>query len=316
MNGDQQDFFSALQNFTTAVKSYSYGEAVSQANQRVQEIKNSITPDLQKRQAISSLADDMYMRLVASGADPQHAAAVKANMMPPTASSAEQALFMGHLTGDKALLQAGQEAMNEQQHMDFARMKQQADLQEQSQGRLFKQQTQLEMMKESSAERRAAAKAKNEKKPLDTNQIDKLAQLDTSAASLTKLLSDVNKFSKFIGPVAGQAGGVSAWLSPEFAAFKQDLGQYFDSYRVAVTGAGAGPTELKMLQANVPSLTDSPATMVAKIKRSLEIGQRTKQVRLKVLGQAGRDISGFTDEVAPARDLTGSFGDVTKFYSE
>lgn len=291
---DEPNFFQALNNFAESVKGFRQSQTIAEMNERAQAIKASAMSDMEKRQQLATQADDVFMRLLSQGVKPDVAQAARASVMPQTPSTAEQAVLLGRMNGDQSLLEVGQEVLREEQMRQYEKMEKQAYLQEQSQSRLFEQQSKLQDKQLASAEARAAMAKRNELKPLTDHQIDKLVTVDTAAASLNKVLTDVDRFSKYIGPIAGR--NPLATLDPQFSAFSAELGQFFDAYRVAVTGAGAGQQELAMLAKNVPSLTDTPAAMKKKITTVLQIGQRAKSLRLATLKKAGRDVSGFEAE--------------------
>ncbi len=281
-----QELFQALKMFGDGMKSYGLSTSINEANQRSQDIKKQIMPDMEKRQALSSLANDVTMQLAAGGADSSAMAAVHSAIAPPSASTADQAILMGNLNGDRGLMEAGMAVRKEQDLRSMNEWAQKFKMQEMAQDR-----------QDARTEKRAARAPK----VLDSATLNEITSVQTTSAQLNGLLSQINKFKGKIGAQNRIPGlnAVKQYIDPEYAAFTADLGTYFDSYRHAVTGAGAGPGELDMLMKNVPNISDSPASLESKIKASLKAGQRTLQIKLQTLGRAGRDVGGFTDLMIP-----------------
>ena len=67
----------------------------------------------------------------------------------------------------------------------------------------------------------------------------------------------------------------------DFAAFRARIGQDFDQYRIAVTGAGAGPTELNMLEKNRPTERDTKEAFIKKYVDLIKIGERQRERKLR-----------------------------------
>jgi hypothetical protein len=294
MSGNNE-LLQALQYLGQSGKEYGLSLAINQANEQAKALKGSMMDDMERRTALSNLADDIAARMAGAGAQGQHIASVAQSIKPVMASSAEQAIMLGAQNGDRGLMKIGQDVQAEEDKRKMYFLEEQAKRQEARDYRLAGFQSDLADKKMEAAEKRA----QKAPKALDTATIDKITAVQTNGAALSKVLTDVDRYSSMIGPVAGRGSFLSEQVSPGFASFQMELGQFFDAYRIAVTGAGASPGEIKMLMKNVPSTNDRPATIKAKIKTALAIGNRRLQTGLENYGRAGRDITGFTDLMVP-----------------
>lgn len=118
-------------------------------------------------------------------------------------------------------------------------------------------------------------------------QADKIVQFDTAIADMQDVLNKVGEHSNWVGVIDGRAPAVD----PNEAVFRSSLGQMVDSYRHAITGAGAGNAELQKLESRLPAPTDvSLKVFRAKAVDYIQKMQRAKEVYLKD-HKVGPDVS-------------------------
>lgn len=210
---DEPNFFTALNQFAASVKTFRQSATINEVNQRAQEIKSSIEPDMQKRQNLASLADDAFMRLLSQGVDPQTAQAARVSLIPPTASSAEQAMVMGRMTGDEAMYQAGMELTQAEEARKMRQMYEQAKIQEGSQMRLFAQQSAMQEKSLAAAEDRAnIAAGRAAMKPTGDQWkvagfVNRMSQAEGDLRTISKLGVKGNEYISTAGlPNALQSG--------------------------------------------------------------------------------------------------------------
>ena len=285
------EFLNALQGLGKSVQQWGFGAAVQQANERMQQIKNELKPGMEQRAQLTSLADDLYMRLVAGGQNPQEALLARNVLIPQTPNSAADAVLKGTMLGDSAMAEAGRSMLQEEENRKLQSINAQAD-------RNFQLQSMLEAGRDRRAQAADQAKAQfaAKNKIIPISEAEKLSAIDESKANLNGILSQLERMKSAVGPTKGVLSSLpfSQWAqNPESAAFRAEIGRTFDKYRKDITGAGASATELKTLQANAISASDTAEVLRAKIKNLLLSGERTKAVRLDTFKKTGYDTSGF-----------------------
>lgn len=168
----------------------------------------------------------------------------------------------------------------------------------------------LERQKDASAKRAADAEARKKEKiekseKLSDKQVEAINDLDSAKSDLQNILDMKTSHNIKTGQIAGR---IPEFFSGEdVAAFRSALGRYKDQYRKAITGAGAGPTEIAMLEKRLPNETDQPENFKAKAIEAQKELDRHKSIYLSNLGKQGKKVeqfqneepkSGFSDEKA------------------
>lgn len=191
----RDDFLNALENLGKSVQQYGLSQAVSQANERVQDIKANMRPGVEQRQALSSLAQDVFLRLQSGGADPQTAALVYQNLTPKTPNSIEQAL----LSDDPYERQAAKEIQNEQELRTARRDMEKFQFQMQLTDKLEQGRDRRAELAATRAENRAAMKpsAQNQKAAAYATQLVSSNSIFNSLGTGygSSLLTEFNKVS-------------------------------------------------------------------------------------------------------------------------
>jgi hypothetical protein len=230
----KDDFLNALEGLGKSVQQYGLSQAINQANAQVQRVKAELQPGVEQRQAISNVAQDVFLRLQAGGADPQSAALVYQNLLPKTPNSLEAALF----SDDPSVKQAALEIQNEQE-LRKARFEDQR----------FENQMRLTDKLEAGRDRRAEAAS--------DRQANKAARVPTSAnATAATYAADliqanrnfeaINKGTSGSSTVSNLQGHLPGWMqSSSFEKVRQSQNQFIDAIVRKRTGATAKPEELE-----------------------------------------------------------------------
>jgi hypothetical protein len=280
----------ALNSFVQGTRDLALTRSLSQANLAVQNIKGSTISEMEKRKALTQVAQSLTFDMLAKGANASQVQTAYASMAPKGVNGSDDAILQGLLQGDEQLMQAGLVADRLSAGNKLAVMQAQAGLQEQADERKFAQQEKLVSMK---------LGAQGGGKALTAGEIDKIQAFDASQVTLADMIKQVQESPTLVGPVASRIPG-REMVSPEFAAFKQQSEQFFNTYRQQVTGAGASEKEIEMLRKASPTITDRPDVFRAKAMRALKIGEAVKQRYLQNLQSGGRNTSGFAPVSAPA----------------
>jgi hypothetical protein len=128
---------------------------------------------------------------------------------------------------------------------------------------------------------------------------DKLIQFDTAIADMEDVIAKVGNNSKWVGIIDGRAPTVDE----KEAAFRSALGQMNDSYRHAITGAGAGNAELRKLESRLPSEKDlSLKVFKSKAHDYIEKMKRQKDLYMKGHKMAGGDAEAIKGNLEVQKD--------------
>jgi hypothetical protein len=140
-------------------------------------------------------------------------------------------------------------------------------------------------------------------KTLVAPQIDKISRNEDSYFTLGNSVNSLNankdKFAKFMGP------GKSALRHPllsygstdlqDFLAWKANVQDAFQQYRVAVTGAQASDKEIALLAKNRPTEDDTYDVFIKKTTEVQKTGNQVLRRYISNLARAGYDVTGYQD---------------------
>lgn len=132
-------------------------------------------------------------------------------------------------------------------------------------------------------------KAKEAK--LSERQVDAITDLDTANSDLESLKEMLGKKSNYTGPV--DALVPNFLVSGDEVAFRSAVGKYKDQYRKAITGAGAGPKEIAILETRLPSESDTYENFLAKATEANKELARHKRILLSNLSKQGKQVDQF-----------------------
>lgn len=251
------DLKSALLMFQQGVQQYALSQTFSQANQAVRQIQDSAAKEEEKQAALRQVANKLVFSLGAQGvgADQANAYAERLTPKQKMPGSAEELLIQGLYGGDKKALEAGMAIK--------------------------------------------ALTAKPKDLPIvPAGELDKLSELDSRIIEAQDFVNQVQKEGRLVGPIDARFGFTDPLFDRDFQAkkeaFKSSLGQAFDAYRKAITGAGAGEREIALLRENFPTMEDNDKTFIAKWQKVQQIVTRAKNTKLRNLQKAGYDVQQFS----------------------
>jgi len=126
---------------------------------------------------------------------------------------------------------------------------------------------------------------------LEPKQMETITDLDNAEIDLNNLLASLGNNSEWTGKVDGMIPDM--FVGDDQVAWRSAVGKYKDAYRKAITGAGAGPTEIVMLEKRLPSEYDNFDNFKAKANEALGEIRRRKGVYLNNLNKVGKKTSEF-----------------------
>lgn len=141
-----------------------------------------------------------------------------------------------------------------------------------------------------------ARQEKQEKEAkLSDKQVESLTDLDNAESDLNNLLASLGNNSEWTGPVDGRIPDLL--VGSDQVAWRSALGKYKDAYRKAITGAGAGPTEIAMLEKRLPSEADTYDSFKSKSNEAIGEIARRRESLLGNYQKSGKNTSQFTNEL-------------------
>jgi hypothetical protein len=124
MAAADQQFLDALKYVGQQGQEYGVKMQMNDINSRAQEIRNTMTDEIQQRQALRNLTQQASLSIAGSGGSAQQMAAVN-NLLPPIPHSVNEAYIQGTLTGDKQMVGVAQQMLAEDQkrHIELEQQK-------------------------------------------------------------------------------------------------------------------------------------------------------------------------------------------------
>jgi hypothetical protein len=236
---------------------------MEQANETVSAIKTNVQDEMEQRKQLQTLSNALVSDLARFGAPAQTIQMLAQSYGPQPLEDANTLLAQGVILDDQDSLEKGRSL-------------------------------QMEMMRPQML--MAQAKSGGGGDPLSDKSLESINELDAQSEALTDLLGKAAKNPNLLGPGASRIPFRSKF-DPEYADFESQVGRFYDSYRKAITGAGAAGIELEKLEKNIPMVSDRPEVFKKKVQTMLRIGDKVKRRYLVNQQKSGRDIKGFQADV-------------------
>lgn len=277
------ELFRAFGMFQEGLQKYATSTAIGDAAEQVRQLNAQTTDEMVKRQRTAEVGNNLALHLSAIGAPSSQIQSTMGAIMPTAFKDAQDVQMQAILKGSPQLAAMGDKLQAQELKAATARADVAGQWDMRKQELTNKGNLDVAMLKDA---------GKKSGKPLTASEIKLITDYETESSLGTDLLNQVENNPDLVGPVAGRLPGRSM-VNPEFAAFESQNNQWFDSYRQRITGAGASTAELKMLQANRPSVKDTPSEYKAKTVKILEVGETVRNRFVKNLGRGGRDVTDF-----------------------
>lgn len=276
------DLESALKMFVTGAKELQTSRVLNQANEAVAQVRSSEADEAQKRQQLSAIAQDMVFRMQATGAPVSQIELAAKNAGPQQFANGDQAILHGQMTNNPFYVQQGQAA-------NTAAYKDEIDNREDQQSFTAHQNDLNRKNQLEAAGIRGAGKNAPRVRMTDT-QVDKFSGYLTQEKGFDALRKMVDENPWLVGP-ASKWPGRGKLFDSKYASFQKLQKQLFNSYRSAVTGAGASVGEIEMLEESFPTEFQSAESYKASVDAVLAAGRNAIDARLDVLGSTGYDVT-------------------------
>lgn len=299
------DMYKAMDIFTEGTRQLAVTNRINEATQQVNELqKNEM--DLLKRNAQQmNIAKQLSLQMTQAGAPMSHVQQVYSMFAPEQLNTSADAERMAAQATDPAQANQYLKVAKSLGDLEANRAKRMAEAKEEPQtaGRI------KEIEAQGMEQRRAIEKQHTlgmnapKLRPMAPSTINKINDVDKAINGAENILAEFNSnpdAKDYVGPgnVMGIVPFFKSLNDANFASFKAKIGQDFDQYRIAVTGAGAGKQEIDKLEGNRPNIKDTPEAFALKYKGILESLHRNKATYIQNQEKGRVDIGGFADDIA------------------
>lgn len=278
------ELFQALNMFKSGVQDLNTQRVIAQANEAVAQVKASVTNEQEQRSQLQNISNQLVATMAGMGVPATTMAAAAQAIGPKQFANGDAMLTEAALTGSSYLRQGGLQANKDTQADERAKAAQ-----------AFEYAKALKEMDIEASGARQQAKMQR-MRPLQNAEIQRITAQEDSFGIAQDILARVQANPDLVGILAGRVPA-RGQLEPEFAAFKADLGRFFDKYRVSTTGAGASEKEILMLMTRMAQETDTPATFGAKMESYLKEVNGSRKRYLSNLRRANANVEQFNEDM-------------------
>ena len=279
------DILKAFGAFNQGMQHYAVASGINEATSQVDQLKQQQLSQLEQRKQQEQIAKNLALKLTSFGADQNDVGTAYNAIAPQKFTSPDQIAQAALQSGDMEMMKLAKEAQ-----AFHVQPKVDSDAREYTQKRNL-QQAQIES-NEKIAGIRAGGK---NSRPVPSGQVEKIQQLADLEVNSDLLLESFNQHKALLGPVGGRVP-LRDITNPEFAAFKAEIGRFFNAYRIPVTGAGAAMKELDTLKKDLVSMTDTSEAFEKKLKRFIEVQAQVKASRVNTLEKFGYNVDRLKEE--------------------
>lgn len=281
-----QELFQSMKMFKDSVTEQSVARGISHAQDQMNELNAAQMDEMEKRNALQGIANNLALNLGKVGAPVHQIQSAVGAVAPQAIKTADDAILQGTMAGPQgsSLVEVGKTA-------DML-----------SAAPAFEQQTRTQNFTAGENEKNRAMEleiaglrnngGKGKIRNLTPKEVKDLTSYEEGEAMMTELANTVEQDPMLAGIIAGSVD-LRGKVDKDFAAFKAKTAMQFNEYRLRITGAGAGPTELAMLEKVTPRSTDSPKEFISKARTFAEVNRKIRNRLLKNLQRANADVSGF-----------------------
>ena len=147
------------------------------------------------------------------------------------------------------------------------------------------------------ADERKAPKV-DEGKQISSEQVNKIAGIESSRSQLKKILEEVDLKSEFMGPVAGRISAATPYAT-EAKAFDARMKLAAQKIGVAIEGGKLANEDIIRYRQMLPNIEDTPEVAREKVSILLDILETEESVALETLKQSGYNVSRFAQAPSP-----------------
>ncbi len=274
------DLYKSLSMFQDGMQKLAINSGIQDATSQVDQINNSMMDEMQKRQAKTQAAQQLALQLTTAGANGQQIQTAMGAIAPQQIRNSQDAYQQAVSTGDAGMMKMAKDMQGFEEGPSNQKLA--------MQGQNAKDVANIHGMWGVRAAN-ARADGKGAAKLLPAGQVAKITDLDNAMTSANDILSKFQGMRDEVGPWAG-IDITKSWTNPEFGDFKAQVGRDFDLYRKAITGAGAGEKEIRMLQENRPTVKDPPDVFEKKINTIRDLMSKHRATTVSNYSKAGYDV--------------------------
>jgi hypothetical protein len=199
----------------------------------------------------------------------------------------------------KAEREATTEAQKEEIKSQIEILKLQSQRQKEAQERQFKAKELQLKERGILADERKAPKV-DEGKQLTSEQVNKIAGIESSRSQLGKILEEVDLKAEFMGPVAGRVSAMTPYAT-EAKAFDARMKLAAQKIGVALEGGKLTDEDISRYRQMLPNIQDTPEVAKEKIKIVSDLLDTEQSVALETLKQSGYNVGRFAQ--APSQQV-------------
>lgn len=279
------DFMQGIKAFDEGITQFAVGKAISGAKDQMDQLNQSAMNEMERRAELEKISKGLTLQLGGLGAPVSQIQSAVGAVAPKALGTPGAALWEGIQTGSDDLQKLGQQGLAAEESIDVRK-------EDRGFGRDMKK---LQFQRETALMEAGLRAKQKELKPISDAGIKAITEMEDFEAQLTDLKSKLSEDPGYVGParasrayVTGGKGSIA-----KYAGFEAQAKRLFDTYRRAVTGAGASNKELEDLEKSMPNVSERSETYQQKLGDLVKFYEDKKIKYFDRLKRAGRDTSEF-----------------------
>lgn len=284
-----QELFQSMKMFKESVTEQSVARGISHAQDQMNELNAAQMDALEKRNALQGIANNLALNLGKVGAPVHQIQSAVGAIAPQAIKTADDAILQGAMAGPRgsSLMEVGKTADMMSAAPAFEQQKRTQDFTSSENAKNRQMQLEIAGLRNNGGQ----GKLRN----LTPKEIKDITSYEEGEAMMGELANTVEQDPMLAGIIAGRIP-LRGKVAKDFAAFKTKTAMQFNEYRLRITGAGAGPTELNMLEKVTPMVTDSPSEFISKARTFADVNRKIRNRLLKNMERGKANVSGFDYE--------------------
>jgi hypothetical protein len=282
------ELLKGLGAFQQGMTQYGVGQGIQQAKAQVDEINAMQMKEMEKRQALQQVSNNLMATLAGTGADPATIQQAAMPFVQQQLKTSQDFLAAGTASGDQEMLQRGRQLQNEETRVQ--RSENEANRSQQRWGAIYGE-TQANKRAEMAA---SGMQAKRERLPVQMmKQFGDSRAFAAQASNLLKTFESDPKFKKFIGLMAVDPGKARSYFNTEMKQFRSAVERYSLQYRKSMTGSAASDQEDERIRNAIANLGTNPEAFSGMLRDHLGEERVKYEAELNPLTQQGFSTAGY-----------------------
>jgi hypothetical protein len=282
------DLLKGLSTFQQGMTQYGVGQGIARAQEQVNQVNQMQMKEMEKRQALTQISNDLMATLSGTGADPATIQQAAMPFVQTQLKNSQDMLTQAALSGDQDMLKQGRMLQDEEQRGD--RIKQ---------GEMYSQQRWNTIYSETQANKRAemqadASAAKRERLPSSLiKPLNESRAFGAQADSLLKKFESDKRMQKYVGLLAKDPGKARSYFNTEMRDFRSAVDRYYLQFRKSMTGSAASEQEDALIRSAIANLDTNPQAFATLIRSHLSEEGAKYNAQLEPLVSQGYSTSGY-----------------------